>query len=63
MSDCVSFPQVWFDAAVASGDMTGSVTISLDNIYSLKHMVNASVKDYEALLTFNFSLEEVGHVT
>ncbi|XP_071518434.1 beta-mannosidase isoform X1 [Panulirus ornatus] len=50
--------KVWFDAAVKSGEVSGSVTVSLGNIYSVKHIVTASVKDYEALLAFNFTLEE-----
>ncbi|KAG7173221.1 Beta-mannosidase-like [Homarus americanus] len=50
--------KVWCDAAVKTGDAGGSMTLSLGNIYSRKHIVSYTVEDYKALLTFNFTLEE-----
>lgn len=51
--------QVWCDAAQESGEVGGSLTISLGNLYSLRQTITATVENYEAVLVSNFSIEEV----
>ena len=58
----VSFlPQVWCDAAVASGEVSGILTITLGEISTTKHPVTAQVSNYEALLEFNLVVPEVSN--
>ncbi|KAK4290007.1 hypothetical protein Pmani_037073 [Petrolisthes manimaculis] len=50
--------KVWCDAAQESGEVGGSLTISLGNLYSLKQTITATVENYEAVLVSNFKIEE-----
>lgn len=50
--------KVWCDAAVASGEVLGSFTITLGEISTTKHRVTAQVSNYEALLEFNLVFSE-----
>lgn len=55
----VYWMQVWCDAAQESGEVGGSLTISLGNLYYHRHTITATVENYEAVLVSNFSIEEV----
>lgn len=50
--------KVWCDAAVESGEVSGSFTIALGEISTTKHTVTAQVSNYEALLEFNLEFSE-----
>lgn len=56
---CIYYVQVWCDAAQESGEVGGSLTISLGNLYSLRQTITATVENYEAILVSNFSIEDV----
>ncbi|XP_045607068.2 beta-mannosidase isoform X1 [Procambarus clarkii] len=50
--------KVWCDAAFESGNVTGSVNITLGNLIATTEPSVATVEHYEALLAFTFTLEE-----
>ncbi|XP_045108284.1 beta-mannosidase-like isoform X2 [Portunus trituberculatus] len=50
--------KVWCDAAVASGEVLGNLTITLGEISTTNHRVTAQVTNYEAVLEFNLVLSE-----
>lgn len=50
--------KVWCDAAMELGEVAGSLTLSLSNIYSLKQAVTATVGNYETILVSNFIVDE-----
>ncbi|KAK8396338.1 hypothetical protein O3P69_005403 [Scylla paramamosain] len=56
--ECHCQSKVWCDAAVASGEVLGSFTITLGDISTTKHRVTAQVSNYEALLEFNLVFSE-----
>lgn len=60
-TDMPFLPQVWCDAALESGELVGSLTITLGDIYTMKHQVTAVVTDYEASFEFNITFSEVSH--
>lgn len=50
--------KVWLDAATESGQLPGSLTITLGDIYANKWQVTADIVNYEALLEYNITFSE-----